>query len=185
VIPKAIDAALQLAAFPAENVLIPLECRIGIGHAQVHVMEAEQLGVFDHLDLDPERILDEPELEQAGGVTHRCENLGARRGQVLHLRFDIAKRQPEVVDDRAWAGVLVLREDDEGAAEGDAMSTLGRRGAQVLHVPLATKTLNAIALMVPPNGFQLSAQPHCASEKESAGSLLSPRALFIWSFSLK
>src|SRR5262245_56783439 len=74
---EALDSSFELGALPtAEHALVPIQRSRGIGHAQVHVVEAEQLSVLNHLDLRSPEILDEAEFEEPGDVTRRREHLG-------------------------------------------------------------------------------------------------------------
>jgi hypothetical protein len=63
-----VQTAFEPGSLAAEQLHIPRKCSLGIRHAKVKMVEPEQLGVFDELELHAERILDEGELEEPRGV---------------------------------------------------------------------------------------------------------------------
>ena len=102
-VPDRVEPALELGPLAAELLQQPREDRFRIRTAQVDVMQAEQLGILHHFDARAPGILDEPKLEDAGTSRTGCDDLDARRLELLHLGVEIGEREADVIDRAARA----------------------------------------------------------------------------------
>ena len=135
----AVDAILQLAGVAAELLLVPGERRRRIGRAQVDVVQPELLRVLHHFDPRAPRIVDERELEEAGHVARRVDDLRAGRFEILQRRVEVGDREADVIERAAGARLrlVVLEEDQARVAEHQPVGRFrDRLPAERLLIPL-------------------------------------------------
>ena len=106
--PQTVDLPSELRGLTAEVLLVPGQCRRGVGGAEMDGMEPDPVAVLDQLDPGAPRVEDEPMLVEPGLILQRgsvreplqpdAGPADPHRLDLAHLRGEIRVGERETID---------------------------------------------------------------------------------------